>query len=176
MEGERKRNFFLLMCGFVLAVLVILYVFSLRSQLQEVLANQKHYEEQMESLSRVEHTEALKVNQAFLHTFFTYETTAQRYEHIKPMMTDRGYLTTHPSGQELPKSDSSVRSSMKGLKPFAYQGTKTEAEFINEFKLKTEFNHVANTETVLVKTNLVYVKDQGWKVDDIAWVGSLTGR
>lgn len=43
-------------------------------------------------------------------------------------------------------------------------------------KLSTEFNDVTNTETVIVKTFLVYVKEKGWKIDDIEFVGQLTGR
>jgi hypothetical protein len=91
-------------------------------------------------------------------------------------MTDQGYKATHPSGTELPNSEQSVKSSMVGLKPFEYQSSKTEAEFFNEFKLTTEFKNVANTKTVIVKTSLIYVKNQGWKIDDIEFVGQLTGR
>lgn len=176
MEPTQKKNYILLMIGFVGAVLVIMYVFSLRTQLQEVRANQRNYEEKIESLSSIQNTDALKVNREFLQSFFTYQTIAERYENIKPFMTDQGYKATHPSGTDLPNSEQSVKSSMVGLKPFEYQDSKTEAEFFNEFKLTTEFNGVANTETVIVKTSLIYVKEQGWKVDDIEFVGQLTGR
>lgn len=174
MEG--KKNFYFMMAGLIIGVLIIAYIFSLRSQLREVQANQHHYEKQIKSLSEVKNTDALELNRQFLEKFFTYETTAKRYEGIKSLMTDRGYQATHPSGVELPHSDQSVQSSMTGLKPFEYQHTKTEAEFINEFKLTTEFNNVSNTETVIVKTTLIYVKEQGWKVDDVEFIGKLTGR
>jgi uncharacterized protein len=176
MEPTQKKNYILLMIGFIVAVLVIMYVFSLRTQLQEVRANQINYEEKIESLSSIQNTEALKVNREFLERFFTYQTTAERYKNIKPFMTDQGYKATHPSGTELPNSEQSVNSSMVGLKPFEYQSSKTEAEFFNEFKLTTEFNNVANTETVIIKTALIYVKDQGWRVDDVEFIGNLTGR
>jgi hypothetical protein len=174
-EPSQKKNYILLMIGFVGAVLIIMYVFSLRIQLQEVRANQDNYEEKIESLSAIQDTDALKVNREFLKRFFTYQTTAERYENIKPIITDQGYMATHPSGTELPNSEQSVVSSMIGLKPFEYQSSKTEAEFFNEFKLTTEFNGVANTETVIVKTSLIYVKEQGWKVDDVEFIGNLTG-
>lgn len=164
------------MLVFVAAVLVIMYIFGLRSQLQEVKANQRNYENQIKTLSAVQNTDALEVNQKFLEKFFTYQTTAERYEEIKPLMTDQGFKATHPSGTELPKSKQSVRSSMVGLKPFEYQSSKTEAEFLNEFELTTEFNDVSNTETVIVKTSLIYIKEQGWKIDDVEFVGQLTGR
>jgi uncharacterized protein len=176
MEPNQKKNYVLLMIGFVGAVLVILYVYSLKTQLQEVRANQSNYEEKIESLSSIQNSDALKVNREFLERFFTYQTTAERYENIKPLMTDQGYNATHPSGSELPNSEQSVKSSMVGLKPFEYQSSKTEAEFLNEFKLTTEFNDVANTETVIIKTSLIYVKDQGWKVDDFEFIGQLTAR
>jgi uncharacterized protein len=176
MEPIQKKNYILLMIGFVVAVLVIMYVFSLRTQLQEVRANQSNYEEQIKELSSIQNTDALKVNREFLESFFTYQTTTERYKNIKPFMTDQGYKATHPSGTGIPTSKQSVTSSMVGLKPFEYQPSKTEAEFFNEFKLTTEFDNVANTETVIVKTSLIYVKEKEWKIDDVEFIGQLTGR
>ncbi|PEC50958.1 hypothetical protein COJ46_01645 [Bacillus sp. AFS077874] len=176
MGPNQKKNVILLMIGFVAAAIVLVYVFNLRIQLQEVRANQKHYEEKISSLTSIQNTDALVVNQAFLINFFTYQTTAERYQNIKPYMTDQGYKATHPSSMELPKPEQSVKSSLVGLKPFEYQSSKTEAEFINEFKLSTDFNDVTSTDTVIVKTALMYIKDQGWKIDDVEFVGQLTGR
>ncbi|MCM3169518.1 MULTISPECIES: hypothetical protein [Peribacillus] len=175
MEPTQKKNFLILMIAFITAALVIMYIFSLRSQLNEVRTNQGNYEEQIRSLSSIQNTDALKVNREFLESFFTYQTTAERYERIEPFMTNQGYEATHPSGTELPDSEESVKSSLVGLRPFEYQSSKTEVEFFNEFKLTTEFNNVASTETVIVKTSLIYVKEQGWKVDDIEFIGQLTG-
>jgi hypothetical protein len=152
------------------------YVFSLRTQLQEVRANQSNYEKKIASLSSIQNTDTLEVNREFLTNFFTYQTTTERYKNSKPFMTDQGYKATHPSGTELPNSEQSVKSSMVGLKPFEYQSSKTKAEFFNEFKLSTEFNDVTNTETVIVKTSLLYVKGQGWKINDVEYIGQLTGR
>ncbi|MFF3024461.1 hypothetical protein ACFVRR_17695 [Gottfriedia sp. NPDC057948] len=176
MDPTQKKNGILLMIGFISAVIVIVYVFSLRTQLQEVRTNQKNYVEKIMTLSSIQNTDALEVNRAFLKNFFTYQTTAERYQKIKPFMTDQGYKATHPSGLNIPSGDQSVESTLVGLKPFEYQSTKTDAEFFNEFKLSTEFNNVSNTETVIVKTSLIYVKDQGWKIDDVEYVGQLTGR
>lgn len=176
MEPDQKKNYVLLMIGFIISVVVVMYVFSLRSQLQEVRANQDNYEEKIASLYSIQKTDALEVNRKFLNSFFTYQTTAERYEKIKPLMTNQGYKATHPSGTELPNSEQSVESSMTGLKPFEYQSSKTEAEFFNEFKLSTEFNDVTNTETVIVKTSLIYVIEQGWKINDVEFIGQLTAR
>ncbi|MBN8194192.1 hypothetical protein JI667_18840 [Bacillus sp. NTK074B] len=176
MEPNQKKNYILLMIGFVAAAGVIIYVFSLRSQLQDVRANQSNYEEKIDALSSIQNTDALKINRAFLKNFFTYQTTAERYKKIKPFTTDRGYKATHPSGTDLPDTEQSVKSSMVGLKPFEYQSSKTQAEFFNEFNLSTEFNDVTNTETVIVKTSLIYVEDQGWKIDNVEFIGQLTGR
>jgi hypothetical protein len=176
LEPNQKKNYILLMIGFVAVAVVIVYVFSLRMQMQDVRANQGNYEEKIDSLSSIQNADALKINRKFLKSFFTYQTTAERYEKIKPFMTDRGYKATHPSGTNLPDTDQSVKSSMVGLKPFEYQTSKTQAEFFNEFKLNTEFNDVTNTETVIVKTSLIYVKKKGWKVDDVEFIGQLTGR
>ncbi|MGE6718317.1 hypothetical protein ACQKGD_13205 [Peribacillus frigoritolerans] len=176
MESTQKKNFLFLMTVFVTATLVIMYIFSLRSQLNDVRTNQGNYEEQIQSLSSIQNTDALKVNRQFLESFFTYQTTAERYKKVEPFMTVQGLKATHPSGTELPDSEESVQSSMMELKPFEYQSSKTEAEFFNEFKLTTEFNNVSATDTVIVKTSLIYVDKQGWKVDDVEFVGQLTGR
>ncbi|RZT15569.1 hypothetical protein [Fictibacillus sp. BK138] len=176
MESRQKKHYVLLMIGFFAALVVVMYVFSLRSQLQEVRANQNNYEEKIATLSSIQNTDALEVNRKFLNSFFTYQTTTERYEKIKPLMTDQGYKATHPSGTELPNSEQSVKSLMTGLKAYEYQSSKTEFEFFNEFKLSTEYNNVSNTETVIVKTFLIHVKQQGWKIDDVEFVGELTGR
>ncbi|MFS0813498.1 hypothetical protein [Peribacillus phoenicis] len=103
------------MIVFVSASLVIMYIFSLRSQLNEVRTNQGNYEEQIQSLSSIQNTDALKVNHKFLESFFTYQTTAERYKKFEPFMTDQGFKATHPSGMELPNSKESVQLSMIGL-------------------------------------------------------------
>ncbi|MFE4708786.1 hypothetical protein [Peribacillus simplex] len=82
MEPTQKKNFLFLMVVFVSASLVIMYIFSLRSQLNEVRANQDHYGEQIQSLSFIQNTDALKVNRNFLESFFTYQTTAERYKKL----------------------------------------------------------------------------------------------
>ncbi|MDM5215138.1 hypothetical protein QUF94_27910 [Peribacillus sp. NJ4] len=112
MEPTQKKNFLFLMIVFVLVSLVMMYIFSLRSQLNEVRANQGHYEEQIQSLSSIQNTDALKLNRQFLESFFTYQTTAERYKKIEPFMTDQGFKASHPSGTELPDSEESVKSSM----------------------------------------------------------------
>ncbi|WP_221567134.1 hypothetical protein [Alkalihalobacillus sp. TS-13] len=176
METDQKKRYLFLMISFITVIIAILYVTSLRIQLQEVRANQDHYEKEIKSLTSIQNTDALKVNQEFLEHFFTYQTIAERYENIQPLMTDQGFNATHPSGTKPPNSEQSVKSSMVGLKSFEYQESKTEAEFFNEFKLSTEFNDVTNTETVIVKTSLIYVKEQGWKINDVEFIGQLTGR
>ncbi|WP_273836210.1 hypothetical protein [Guptibacillus sedimenti] len=172
---KSKKAYVFLMSGFVIGMLVVFYIFSLQTQLREVRANQQNYEKEMASLSSVEESDALEENQEFLNHFFTYETTSDRYKNIETYMTDQGFQATHPSGSELPKSVESVTSTMSGLKAYEFNSSKTEAAFLNEFQLSTDFNDVTNTETVIVKTSLVYVKELGWKVDDVEFVGQLTG-
>ncbi|MFF2856079.1 MULTISPECIES: hypothetical protein [unclassified Peribacillus] len=99
----------ILMIVFVTAGLVIMYIFTLRSQLNEVGTNQSNYVEQIQSLSSIQNTDALMVNREFLESFFTYQTTAERYNKIEKSMTDQGYKAPHPSGTELPHSEESVK-------------------------------------------------------------------
>ena len=58
------------MSGFILAVLVVVYVFSLQAQLREVRANQQNYEEEMASLSSVKNTDALECESGFFRALF----------------------------------------------------------------------------------------------------------
>ncbi|MDN4075512.1 hypothetical protein [Fictibacillus terranigra] len=66
MEPSQKKNHIMFMGVFIVAVIIVMYVFSLRSQLQEVRANQSHYEEQIKSLTSVQQNEALSKNRAVL--------------------------------------------------------------------------------------------------------------
>jgi alpha-D-ribose 1-methylphosphonate 5-triphosphate synthase subunit PhnI len=164
---ERKTSFFLMMTGFVFVFIVILYVFNLRAELREVRANQENYEDEIASFNQIEESEARRVNREFLKRFFSYDHLDERYKSIKPYMTNRGYKATHPSGAESPKTDSSISSSISDFKPFEYKVSKTEINFLNEFKVTTEYNDVGSTENILIKTKIIYMKGQGWKVDDV---------
>ncbi|WP_137791933.1 hypothetical protein [Bacillus sp. E(2018)] len=164
---ERRTSFFLMFASFVGMVLVILYVFSLRSQLSEVRANQENYKQQIEAVSHIEPSQAEQINRKFLKSFFTYDNPSERYQNIKPLMTESGFKATHPSGNKIPQTKENVSSSISNIKLFKYQVSKSEIEFLNEFKVTTDYNGVGSTEKMVVKTELVYVEGVGWRVDDI---------
>ncbi|ANC77398.1 hypothetical protein ABE65_011530 [Fictibacillus phosphorivorans] len=168
---ERRTSFFLMFAGFIIMmVLVILYVFSLRSQLSEVRANQENYKQQAEAVSNIEPSQAEEVNKKFLKSFFTYDNPSERYQNIKPLMTEAGYRATHPSGNGIPQSKEDVSSSISNIKHFKHEVSKTEIEFLNEFKVTTDYNGVGSTEKMVIKTELVYVEGVGWKIEDISIV------
>jgi hypothetical protein len=164
---ERRTSFFLMFAGFVGMVLVILYVFSLRSQLSEVRANQENYKQQIEAVSHIQPTQAEKVNRKFLKSFFTFDNPSERYENIKPLMTESGYKATHPSGNAIPQSKEDVSSSISNIKPFKHEVSETEIQFLNEFKVTTDYNGVGSTEIMVIKTELIHVEGVGWKIEDI---------
>ncbi|MED1865834.1 hypothetical protein P4V41_20495 [Fictibacillus nanhaiensis] len=164
---ERRTSFFLMFAGIIMMVLVILYVFSLRSQLSDVRANQENYKQQIEAFSHIEPSQAEQVNRKFLKSFFTYDNPSERYQNIKPLMTASGFRATHPSGNGLPQSKEDVSSSIGNIKLFKHEVSKTEIEFLNEFKVTTDYNDVGSTEKMVVKTELIYVGGEGWKIQDI---------
>ncbi|MGA4722228.1 hypothetical protein [Fictibacillus nanhaiensis] len=164
---ERRTSFFLMFAGFIMMVLVIIYVFSLRSQLSEVRANQENYKQQAEAVSNIEPSQAEEVNKKFLKSFFTYDNPSERYQNIKPLMTEAGYKATHPSGNGIPQSKEDVSSSISNIKPFKHEVSKNEIEFLNEFKVTSDYNDVGSTENMVVKTELIYVEGVGWKIKDI---------
>jgi hypothetical protein len=163
---ERRTSFFLMFAGFIMLVLVILYVFSLRNQLSEVRANQENYKQQIEAVSNIEPSQAEQVNKKFLKSFFTYNNPSERYENIKPLMTEAGFKATHPSGNGIPQSKENISSSISNIKLFKHEVSKTEIEFLNEFKVSTNYNSVGSTERMVIKTELVYVEGVGWKIKD----------
>jgi hypothetical protein len=164
---ERRTSFFLIFAGFVFLVLIILYVFSLRSQLSEVRVNQENYKQQIEAVSHIEPSQAEQVNKKFLKSFFTYNNPSERYENIKPLMTESGFKATHPSGNKIPQSKENVSSSITNIKLFKHEVSKNEIEFLNEFKVTTDYNDVGTTEKIVVKTELIYVGEEGWKIQNI---------
>jgi hypothetical protein len=164
---ERRTSFFLMFAGFIGMVLLILYVFSLRSQLFEVRANQENYKQQIEAFSHIEPSQAEQVNRKFLKSFFTYDNPIERYENIEPLMTESGFKATHPSGNKIPQSKENVSSSIANIKLFKHEVSKTEIEFLNEFKVTTDYNGVGSTEKIMIKTELVYVEGVGWRVDNM---------
>ncbi|NPC90830.1 hypothetical protein HOO54_00730 [Bacillus sp. WMMC1349] len=72
--------------------------------------------------------------------FSLTKNTKQRYEDIKPLMTEKGYQSTYPSGSSIPKKGSDVSSSISGLRSYEYQSDKQEASFMNEFTVRTSYN------------------------------------
>lgn len=117
-----------------------------------------------------------RVNQKFIDSFFTYKTTKQRYDSIKPLMTEKGYNATLPAGIELPDDTSdipSVSSRLTNLQPFMYSADKRKVEYMNEFNVITSYNQVDSTTGVIVHTVLTYSETAGWQVDDVEFISTL---
>ena len=87
--------------------------------------------------------------------------------YIKPLMNESGFKAPHPSGNKIPQSKENVSSSISNIKLFKHEVSKTEIEFLNEFKVTTDYNGVGSTEKIVIKTELIYVEGVGWKIQDI---------
>lgn len=148
----------------ILAISILLNVFLLFSNINTA--------EKVDDQSAV--SESLAANEKFLDRFFTYKTTKEKYEEIEPLMTEKGYKSTFPSGMEIPEDSSefSVSSIMSGLKPFQYKQNDSKLEFLNEMTVSTSFNKIETTETIVVKTILVN-KENKWFVDEILMIGEI---
>lgn len=125
-------------------------------------------------LSAIEKSSSLDQNEKFIKGFFDYSSTQKRYEQIKPLMTERGYHSTFPSGMDLPKTDQAVTSKIDGLKSYERKISKTEIEYVSEFNQKTTFREVDSTQTILLRTKLLYVNEQGWKVDNVEFLAQIS--
>lgn len=160
----------------IIFIAILVYVLYLWSQLAAARDQNKTYEKEIKKIVQLEQSETYNANSLFLEKFFTYKSTSERYEAVKPLMTVEGYRSTFPSGNSLPEGQQTVSSVMKDLKAYMYPITKTEMEFINEFDITTEFNNSSNKQTVMVRTKLEYQQALGWKVNEVEFIGEFTGR
>lgn len=165
-------------CLFVLIVGIaaVAYIIYLWLQLGAAEERAALSEAQLQEIAALQPSEAYQANSDFLSKFFTYNSTKERYEGIQPLMTEAGYRSTFPSGDKLPESDQTVKSTLADIKAYEYAKTKIETEYFNEFDVTTEFNGNVNKQTVIVRTYLVYLPGDGWKISEIEFVGELTGR
>jgi hypothetical protein len=114
----------------------------------------------------------LELNTQFVDKFFNYTSTRQRYDNVKPLMTEQGYRATYPSGFELP-ADSSVKSLVSNLKSYVQKAPavkENQMEILNEFVVTTEFNEIRSSKEVIMRTELLYDESAGWKVNDIEMI------
>jgi hypothetical protein len=120
---------------------------------------------------------AENANQDFIEKFFSYSSTKERYENIKPLTTEEGFRATLPSGIEIPEdngSELSVTSRMDKLKPYIYPSIdKNKVDFMNKFEVSTIFNKIKTTQEIIIYTQVVYDQISGWKVNDVEFVSSL---
>ncbi|MGV2885992.1 hypothetical protein [Paenibacillus taichungensis] len=114
---------------------------------------------------------ALQINRQFVDKFFTYSSTGQRYEGIKPLMTEQGYRALFPSGIEMPQ-DSAVKSLSTNLKEYVLRDPAVQdgqTEILNEFLVSTEFSGIKDSKNVIMRTKLV--KDGStWKINDVEMI------
>lgn len=114
---------------------------------------------------------ALQVNHQFVEKFFNYNSTGERYDGIKPFMTEQGYRSLFPSGIEMPK-DSAVKSLTTNLKAFVKKDPKSDdghIEILNDFTVSTEFGGIQSSKNVIMRTLLVKDVDT-WKINDIEMI------
>lgn len=169
----RKRTVFI---GVLATFLAIFYFLHLTAKLNAAENQLQMQEKETERLSNIAISGARQINDEFISKFFTYTSTKSRYEGIQEIMTDQGYKSTFPSGMELPENDLSIHSEMEGLKSYEHMISKTQAEFFNEFNVTIEVRNNVNKQTVIVRTFLIYSKENGWKINDVEYIGQLTTR
>ncbi|MEK4983612.1 hypothetical protein [Bacillus sp. FSL K6-6540] len=116
--------------------------------------------------------EVERVNEKFLKAFFNYHSTSERYDQVKDLMTEAGYRSTYPSGDELPP-DTQIESSLKDLRAYKYQVDDRQYEFLNEFVLSTVFNSLESERRYVFKTVLIRFQGDDWKVDHVEFFSGL---
>lgn len=157
-----KKVLFLIMTGSIIINLILLFnIVDLRSKVS--------------AQNNIKAVDTL--NKDFLNNFFTYKTAKERYEGIKPYMTEQGYNSTLPAGIEIPEDTDesmSVSSRMDKYVGYTYVVDENRIEFINQFSLTTSFNEIASTQDVLVRT--ILIDDEAtkeWKIDEVEFLTTL---
>ncbi|RRJ54684.1 hypothetical protein EHV15_34365 [Paenibacillus oralis] len=115
---------------------------------------------------------ALLVNNDFVNKFFTYNTTAERYRNVEPLMTEQGFRATHPSGEGIPM-DSEIKSVATDIKTYVQKDPALKEDnvvMLNEFTVSTEYNQVQSSQMVIMRTILKKDASSHWKIDDIEMI------
>lgn len=159
----------------VVGIVVLFYIAHLWSEVDKAEKQVKETEKKMVEVASITRSDVEQVNMGFLEKFFTYNSTKERYEGIKPLMTEEGYRSTFPSGSEVPETDQSVKSTLSELRQYLLQTSKTEAVFLNEFNVTTQFNGVENLQTIIVRTILSW-NDGSWLITEVEFIGQLTSQ
>lgn len=158
----------------IAAVLIVLYVSSLKIQISEAAELQASYRKEIGKLQAVKEGESLRANSDFLKLFFNYSNTKQRNDEIKPYMTVRGFQSIQAGASLDEKTE--IETSAANISTYEKKISKSEAEYLNEFDLTVKFNSVSNTDKVFVRTKLLFIEGQGWKIDSIEYIGEVSRR
>jgi hypothetical protein len=151
------------------SIAIILIILSLCLTIMEFRLQALHYKQE---LLKLENSSSKDTNENFIKAFFQYNSTKQRYEQIKPLMTNEGYHSTFPSGMEIPETDQSVVSKIEFLVSYEHPISKTSSEYISEFKQTTRFRDIENTQTILLKTKLEF--ENSWKVQKVEFLAQTS--
>ncbi|MCY7565745.1 hypothetical protein ABEX69_09290 [Bacillus safensis] len=178
MEDQQKRRGtrIVIIVSIVVVALMLLYTQSLKRDLAAVTKQKENYSAQIDRLKKVDQTKAAELNNEFINKFFTYRNTKQRYKDIEPLMTEKGYQSTYPSGSSIPKKGSDVSSSISGLQSYEYQSDKKEVSFMNEFTARTSYNGTASEQKIVIKTQLIALDNGEWKVDNVEFIANVGGQ
>ncbi|MBT2668638.1 hypothetical protein J7J00_24725 [Bacillus sp. ISL-4] len=156
----------MLLIGGVLFALIAFYVSSLQNQLAEATSLKQSYQDEIKKLSTFKEDEAKKANKAFLQYFFNYENVKERNKQIKPYMTDQAFQAVDYKGE----SEAEVHVSASNLKSYEYRENKTSAEYITELDMKINVEGNSSKEQTMIKTELIFVEGEGWKVDHVEMI------
>lgn len=152
------------------AAFFIAYIASLQSQVSQAANKNAAYQEEIKTLSEIESQEAARINKDFLTAFFNYEDVKARNAEIKPFMTTEGYQVTQ---LEESSQEANISVSAAKIKSYERMTDKKTASFLTEIDLTISFDNQSNTETNYIKTELVYIQKQGWKIDNVSILGIM---
>ncbi|WP_099221840.1 hypothetical protein [Listeria costaricensis] len=133
---------------------------SLKNDLSEVQKQNTDLEEQIS-------VEAQQTNDAFLRSFFTYDSTNEQKKQCKKMLTDEGMDIAFP----YPTSDAKVSSELASSEMYEKKVSNDRTLFLNDVQVKNTYAGTTSSLHMIVRTELVKEKKE-WKVNNISIVAS----
>lgn len=90
-------------------------------------------------------------------------------------MTPQGFHDTFPSGTDIPKEGTNkLGSSINKITSYENVISKTELRYLSEIDTNTIFNGVSSRSELLIKSTLVFIEGEGWKVDGLELVSEMS--
>ncbi|OBZ15934.1 hypothetical protein A8L34_28215 [Bacillus sp. FJAT-27264] len=172
MEESTQKKAWIQALGIISLVFISIFYYMKWETANQQLKELK--KENAAAISSIE-TKARVINREFNQKFFTFENSKERYDNVKSLMTEQGYKSTFPSGNEVPTQTITMKSKIDQYVVYENHVSAKTVEYINTFNWMLQVQDRSSDQKVLTKTTLIY-KGNEWKVDDFEIIENTQAR